>query len=61
MGIVDYRLQRMATMKMSKFSHRPVNIELRGALGAVIRTDDYGKSHRNSFSIPLFVTRHSKT
>lgn len=61
MEIVDYRLQRMATLKMIKFSRRPVNIRLRCALGAVIRTDDYGKSHGNSFSIPLYVTRYSKT
>lgn len=49
----------MPKVKMTKFSLRAVNIELRCALGAVIRTDDYGKSPGKSFSIPLYVTRHS--
>lgn len=49
----------MPKVKLSKFPLRAVNIELRCALGAVIRTDDYGKSSGNSFSIPLYVTRHS--
>ena len=49
----------MSKVKVSKFSLRAVNIELRCALGAVIRTDDYGKSPGKLFSIPLYVTRHS--